>query len=313
MSLDLNALRAMRKSSSSTLAKITSELQKQESGGNARSADERVWKCSVDKAGNGSAIIRFLPARPDDELPWVKTFDKGFQGPTTGKWYIEKCLSTIGQPDPVQEFIAPLWNGSQEDLDRARKMKRRASYYANVLVVKDPADPSNEGKVKLFKMGKKLFDKIKDKLQPTFADETPMDVFDPFEGANFRLRIRKLDGFSNTDKSEFDGASELCGGDEEQMVAVLNARHRLGEFTDPATFKSYAELAKKLDQVMSTNAPSASARKAAEFALEDVPFAPPYVAAKAVAEPVRAEAQVKVAAPADDADDDMAFFKGLLD
>ncbi|MHB8123669.1 MAG: single-stranded DNA-binding protein [Desulfuromonadaceae bacterium] len=306
MTLDLNALRAMRKNSTGTLAKITKALEKDEQGGFKRGDDERFWKAQTDKAGNASAIIRFLPAREDDEMPWSKVYSKGFQGPA-GKWYIENCLTTIGQPDPVVEYSTALWNGTEEDKEKARKLKRRLSYYANVLIIKDPANPDNEGQVKVFKFGKKLFDKIKDKLQPTFEDEKPHDVFDPFEGANFRLRIRKVDGYSNTDKSEFDSASELCGGDEAEMLSVLNKRHRLGEFTDPASFKTYEELAKKFDLVMNGGAGSSSLKKAADFLLEDeepkVKEAP--VAAKVKEEPKKKEV-VK------DDEDDLSFFTDLI-
>lgn len=306
MSLDLSSLRAMRKTSSNTLAKITSELSKQEQGsGFKRTAAERMSKATVDKAGNGSAVIRFLPA-VGDGMPWAKTYDKGFQGPS-GKWYIEKCLTTIGQPDPVVEATASLWTGTEEDKDKARKMKRRLSYYANVLVIKDPSNPENEGQVKLFKFGKKLFDKVKDKLQPTFEDETPVDVFDPFVGANFRLRIRKVDGYSNTDKSEFDSSTELCGGDEGEMLTILNARHDLSEFTDPSSFKSYDDLAKKLDLVMS-NETSSSFKKASEFMLEDeAPAAKP---AK-VESKVKEEPKIKETKKSED-EDDLSFFEELL-
>lgn len=308
MTLDLSSLRAMRKTSTNVLSKLTTELQKQESSNSNSRDDDRFWKAAVDKAGNGSAIIRFLPARDDDELPWVKLYSHGFQGPT-GKWYIENCLTTIGQTDPVVEHCNELWNsGMESDKKIVGQRKRRLSYIANVLVIKDPANPENEGKVKLFKFGKKLFDKIKDKLQPIYEDETPVDVFNPWEGANFRLRIAKVDGYSNTDKSVFDSPTVITEDDEE-MLEILNARHRLGEFIEPTQFKSYDELKKKLDMVLSGG--GASQKKAAEFLLDEEDEKPKAVAAPAPArekpEPIK-----KVSAPVEE-EDDLEFFKNLVD
>lgn len=306
--MNLEQLRAMRKSSTNTLSKISAELQKQESSNSNRKDDDRFWKAQVDKAGNGSAVIRFLPALSDDDLPWVKMYDHGFQGPT-GKWYIEKCLTTLGQQDPVVEHCNDLWgSGLESDKDIARQRKRRLSYICNVLVISDPKNPENDGQVKLFKFGKKLFDKIKDKLQPTFEDEQKVDVFSPFEGANFRLRIRKVDGYSNTDKSEFDGSSAISDDDNE-MLAILNKRHSLTEFLDPSSFKSYDELKKKLDMVLSGG--GAGNRKAADFLLneEDKPKA----AAKPPMREVAAQAPKASAKPKATDDEDLSFFESLID
>jgi hypothetical protein len=300
MTLDLAALRAMRKNSAASLAKITQELSKQDFG---KKEDDRMWKATVDKAGTGSAVIRFLPSLTDGGLPWVKVYDHGFQGPT-GKWYIEKCLTTLGQSDPVAEYCNKLWTGSEEDKEKARKMKRRLSYYSNVLVVKDPGNPANEGKVFIFKFGKKIHDKLVSALKPEFEDEKPILFHDPFEGANFRLRIRKVDGWSNTDKSDFDSVTPIAD-DEEEMLAILNARHDMSDLIDAKTFKSYDELSKKFDMVM--NGSSAGMSKASEFTLEeDTPK--PKVQAKVAEEPKRRE----VATVTDD-EDDMAFFKNLVD
>lgn len=302
--MNLEQLRAMRKSSSNTLSKIASELQKQDSSSSNKREDDRFWKAQVDKAGNGSAVIRFLPALDGNDLPWVKIYDHGFQGPT-GKWYIEKCLTTIGQADPVVEHCNELWaTGLEADKKEAQKRKRRLSYICNVLVVSDPKNPENDGQVKLFKFGKKLFDKIKDKLQPTFEDEAAVDVFNPFEGCNFRLRIRKVDGYSNTDKSEFDGKTAISEDDEETL-AILNKRHSLAEFNDPKNFKSYDELKRKLESVLSGTM-SAGNRKAADFLLEDEPAAvekPPLKEKKAVVP--------KAAAKEDE--EDLSFFESLID
>lgn len=306
--MNLEQLRAMRKSSTNTLSKISAELQKQESSNSNRKDDDRFWKAQVDKAGNGSAVIRFLPALSDDDLPWVKMYDHGFQGPT-GKWYIEKCLTTLGQQDPVVEHCNDLWgSGLESDKDIARQRKRRLSYICNVLVISDPKNPENDGQVKLFKFGKKLFDKIKDKLQPTFEDEKKVDVFSPFEGANFRLRIRKVDGYSNTDKSEFDSPTAISDDDNE-MLAILNKRHSLAEFLDPSSFKSYDELKKKLDMVLSGG--GAGNRKAADFLLneEDKPKA----AAKPPMREVAPSAPKASAKPKATDDEDLSFFESLID
>lgn len=304
--MNLEQLRAMRKTSGNTLSKIASELQKQDSSSSNKREDDRFWKAQVDKAGNGSAVIRFLPAINSDDLPWVKIYDHGFQGPT-GKWYIEKCLTTIGQADPVVEHCNELWaTGLEADKKEAQKRKRRLSYICNVLIVSDPKNPENDGQVKLFKFGKKLFDKIKDKLQPTFEDEAAVDVFSPFEGANFRLRIRKVDGYSNTDKSEFDSQTPISDDDEE-ILAVLNKRHALGEFVDSKNFKSYDELKRKLESVLSGSS-SAGNKKAADFLLEDDE---PKVAAKP---PVKEKPAVapKAKAKTDD-EEDLSFFESLID
>jgi hypothetical protein len=302
--MNLEQLRAMRKSSSNTLSKIASELQKQDSSSSNKREDDRFWKAQVDKAGNGSAVIRFLPALDGNDLPWVKIYDHGFQGPT-GKWYIEKCLTTIGQADPVVEHCNELWaTGLEADKKEAQKRKRRLSYICNVLVVSDPKNPENDGQVKLFKFGKKLFDKIKDKLQPTFEDEAAVDVFNPFDGCNFRLRIRKVDGYSNTDKSEFDGKTAISEDDEE-ILTILNKRHSLAEFNDPKNFKSYDELKRKLESVLSGTM-SAGNRKAADFLLEEEPEVvekPPLKEKKAAA---------PKAAPKED-EEDLSFFESLID
>ena len=170
-------------------------------------ADERIWKPTVDKAGNGYAVLRFLPASEGQDLPWVRYWDHGFKGPT-GQWYIENSLTSIGQPDPVGELNSRLWNsGVDADKETARAQKRRLHYVTNVLVVSDPSAPHNEGKVMLYKFGKKIFDKLMDVMQPSFADETPVNPFDMWEGADFKLKIRNVEGYRNYDKSEFASSS----------------------------------------------------------------------------------------------------------
>lgn len=221
-------------------------------GGNASYKDDRLWKPTQDKMGNGYAVIRFLPACEGQELPWVRYWDHGFKGPT-GKWYIERSLTSIGQDDPVGELNSKLWNsGRDDDKEKARQQKRRLHYVSNVLVVSDPANPDNEGKVFMYQYGKKIFDKLMDMMQPQFQDEKPVNPFDFWEGANFKIKIRKVDGWVNYDKSEFDSPTALFNGDETRLEAIYNSMHDLGEFTDPKNYKSYAELKMKLDSVLGT-------------------------------------------------------------
>jgi dihydroneopterin aldolase len=257
--MDINTLRKMR---NQDFGKISSEFEKiaNPQSDSKSYQDDRFWKLEADKAGNGTATIRFLPRADGDELPWVKIFTHGFQGPT-GKWYIENSLTTIGENDPVGELNSRLWNtGSDSDKEVARKQKRKLSYYANVLIISDPKHPENEGKVKLFKFGKKIFDKIMDKARPTFEDETPVNVFDFWEGADFKLRMRKVDGYPNYDQSAFQEPAAISE-DEDQILAIANSQHKLAEFLDKKNFKTYEELARKLASVLegsSGNTPSAA-------------------------------------------------------
>ena len=226
--------------------------------------DTRLWQPTVDKAGNGMAVIRFLPAPAvdgDDALPWVRRFDHGFQGP--GGWYIENSLTTLGQKDPVSEYNTTLWNsGIEANKDIARKQKRRLHYIANILVVSDPSNPSNEGRINLFKFGKKIFDKITEAMNPEFADETPINPFDMWEGANFKLKIRNVEGYRNYDKSEFADKSALLDGDDEKLEALWKKEFSLKEFTDPSNFKSYEVLKAKLDKVLGFDGGSSVKTKA---------------------------------------------------
>ena len=271
-----------------------------------RGDDDRFWKPSVDKAGNGQAVLRFLPAPAGEELPWVRVFDHGFQGPT-GKWYIENSLTTINKPDPVGELNSELWNsGIEANKEIARKQKRRLSYISNVLVVRDPANPENEGKVFLYKYGKKIFDKIKDVMQPTFEDEKPVNPFDLWEGANFKLRIRQVEGYRNYDKSEFDGPAPLSDDDAE-LERIWKQSHSLAAFLDPSNFKSYDELKAKLNAVLGSGTRVPTAEKVSPLDAADELFV---------------EQKMKTAAKAtddtppwndDDADDNMSYFASLAD
>jgi hypothetical protein len=212
-------------------------------------ADDRFWKPTVDKAGNGFAVIRFLPAPAGEELPWVRYWDHGFQGPG-GLWYIENSLTSIGQADPVSEMNSVLWNtGRDEDKQIARDRKRRLHYVSNIQVISDPGNPANEGKVFLYKFGKKIFDKIMDIMQPQFADEQPVNPFDFWDGANFKLKIQQVAGYRNYDKSEFAPASTVSD-DDTQLEAIYNRLYSLQDFVDVKNYKSYDELKTRLNRVL---------------------------------------------------------------
>ena len=214
--------------------------------------DTRFWQPEVDKAGNGMAVIRFLPAPSidgDDALPWVRTFSHGFQGP--GGWFIDNCLTTLNDKCPVCEHNNTLWNsGIEANKDIARKQKRKLSYVANILVVSDPSNPSNEGQIRLFKFGKKIFDKITEAMNPEFADETPVNPFDLWEGANFKLKIRNVEGYRNYDKSEFADASALLNGDDEKLEELWKKEYSLKDFTEKKNFKPYDQLKTRLEKVL---------------------------------------------------------------
>ena len=229
------------------LGAVQSENAPQEKKSNV---DDRIWKPVMDKTGNGFAIIRFLPAPKGEELPWAKLWSHAFQGPT-GQWYIENSLTTVGQNDPVSEHNSALWNsGVESDKEIARKQKRKLQYYSNIYVVKDGANPENEGKVFLYRFGKKIFDKIMETMQPAFEDESPINPYDFWEGANFKLKLRKVDGYWNYDKSEFEAPSAIFD-DDDQLEELWGKEHSLTAFTDTSNFKSYDELKKRLDVVLS--------------------------------------------------------------
>ena len=243
------SLAALKKENS--LDKLLGAVQSENSQQEKKSyVDDRIWKPVMDKTGNGFAIIRFLPAPKGEELPWAKLWNHAFQGPT-GQWYIENSLTTIGQNDPVSEHNSALWNsGVESDKEIARKQKRKLQYYSNIYVVKDSANPENEGKVFLYRYGKKIFDKIMETMQPAFEDESPINPFDFWEGANFKLKLRKVDGYWNYDKSEFEAPSALFD-DDDKLEELWGKEHSLTAFTDNTNFKSYDELKKRLDVVLS--------------------------------------------------------------
>ena len=239
--------------------------------------DERLWKPELDKSGNGYAVIRFLPAIEKEDLPWAKLWSHAFQGPT-GQWFIENSLTTIGQKDPVSEYNTSLWNsGVESDKEIARKQKRKLQYYSNIYVVSDSKHPENEGKVFLFRYGKKIFDKIMAAMQPEFEDETPINPFDFWQGANFKLKIRKVDGFWNYDKSEFEATSPLSD-DDKTIERIWGEQYPLADFTAPSNFKSYNELKTRLDTVLSGKTTVGNVTES----IEDEPVAAPKVDTKPV-------------------------------
>lgn len=247
----------LKQNRAAAISKLVNAAEK--AGGTKTYGDDRLWSPAVDKTGNGYAIIRFLPAKEGEDIPWVRYWDHGFKGPT-GRWYIENSLTSIGQTDPVSEMNSVLWNsGNEKDKEIARDRKRRLHYVSNILVISDPANPANEGKVFLYKYGKKIFDKINDLMQPQFQDETPINPFDFWGGANFRLKIRNFEGYRNYDKSEFDKPTELFDGDETRLEELYGQLYSLTDFTDPKNYKSYAELKKKLIEVLGEEAVNGSA------------------------------------------------------
>jgi len=263
--------------------------------------DERLWKPEVDKSGNGYAVIRFLPAVKGEDLPWAKVWNHAFQGPT-GQWYIENSLTTIGQNDPVSEMNSAYWNsGVESDKEIARKQKRKLQYFANIYVVSDPKHPENEGKVMLYRFGKKIFDKCMEAMQPAFEDESPINPFDFWEGANFKLKIRKVDGYWNYDKSEFAAPSALLDNDD-ALEKLWASQYSLEEFTSSTNFKSYDELKTRLDTVLAGTTTVGNVTSV----MEDEPTATVTVDTKESPAPT-------VEVKQDEEDDSIDYFQKLAD
>ena len=268
----------LKRNRGSNINKIIEAAQSTNSSETKSYVDDRIWKPTVDKAGNGYAVLRFLPGK-DGEIPFVRYWDHGFKGPT-GLWYIENSLTSIGQTDPVGELNSRLWNsGIESDKDKARTQKRRLHYVTNIYVVSDPSAPQNEGKVFLYKFGKKIFDKIYDQMNPEFADETPVDPFDFWEGANFKLKVRNVEGYRNYDKSEFASPDQFLAGEEAKLEGVYNQLHDLTEFTNPKNYKTYDELKTKLTKVLGEIATAGAYTVKEEVKLNDpVPAVEPVTA-----------------------------------
>ena len=263
---------------SNSLDKLLGEVQKENAPQEKKSyKDERLWKPEVDKSGNGYAVIRFLPAVEGEDMPWAKVWNHAFQGPT-GQWYIENSLTTLGKNDPVSEMNSAYWNtGIESDKEIARKQKRKLQYFSNIYVVSDSKHPENEGKVFLFRYGKKIFDKVMAAMQPEFEDEKAINPFDFWEGANLKLKIRKVAGYWNYDSSDFDSQSALFDNDE-KIEEVWKSQYAISEFTAATNFKSYEELKTRLDAVLSG---SVTVGNVAED-MEDAPIAAPVVDTKPV-------------------------------
>ena len=261
--------------------------------------DERLWKPELDKTGNGYAVIRFLPAVDGENMPWAKLWNHAFQGPT-GQWYIENSLTTLGNNDPVSEMNSAYWNsGVESDKEIARRQKRKLQYYSNIYVVSDSRHPEHEGKVFLFRFGKKIFDKCMEAMQPAFEDETPVNPFDFWKGANFKLKIRKVDGYWNYDKSEFEAPSPLFDNDDD-IEEVWNKQYALNEFTAPTNFKSYDELKTRLSMVLAGTTTVGNVTTL----MEDEPVAAPVV--KTVEEPAPT-------VTVDDEEDTFDYFQKLAE
>ena len=286
------SLETLRKSNS--LDKLLNAVKEESAPQEKKSyVDERLWKPELDKSGNGYAVIRFLPSVEGEDMPWAKVWNHAFQGPT-GQWYIENSLTTVGQKDPVSEHNTKLWNtGLESDKETARKQKRKLPYFSNIYVVSDSKHPENEGKVFLYRYGKKIFDKLMAAMQPEFEDETPINPFDFWEGANFKLKIRKVDGFWNYDKSEFEAPSAL--GDDSVIEGIWKKQYALKEFTASTNFKSYEELKTRLDAVLSGTVSVGNVTDT----MDDEPIASPKVDTK----PVESKQE--------DEDDTMDYFNKL--
>ena len=286
--------------------KLVKEVEKMNTTGGG--ADERLWKPELDKTGNGYAVIRFLPSPDGEDIPWAKLYSHAFQGP--GGWYIENSLTTNGGKDPVSDYNRELWNsGNEADKDTVRKQKRKLSYYSNIYVVRDQVNPQNEGKVFLFKYGKKIFDKVMEAMQPEFEDESPINPFDFWQGANFKLKIVKKDGYWNYDKSEFDVVSPLLE-DDDALEALWKKEYSLAAVTAPDQFKTYDVLEKRLKYVLGQGRP---APRRLDEELEDesegrgsfTPDFKPRKAEEAVAAPV--------ASASADEDDAYKYFQALAE
>ena len=273
--MDIQTLRKMRNSDFGAISNAFEKVANPQTETKSY-VDDRFWRLEGDKAGNGTATIRFLPRVEGDELPWVRIFSHGFQ--SQGGWLIDNCLTTVNQTCPVCEHNTTLWNsGIEANKEIVRKQKRKLNYIANILIVSDPKHPENEGQVKLFKFGKKIFDKISEAMSPEFPDEKPVNPFDFWEGANFKLKIRNVEGYRNYDKSEFDSPEALFGGNDEKLEELWKKEYSLQEFLAPSNFKSYDQLKSRLDKVLGFEGSVAIRSKAEDVFVtkadeDDVPF-----------------------------------------
>lgn len=296
-----NTFAALKKTRETDLERLTKEVQKFSTKMD-RKEDDRFWYPAVDKGGNGYAVIRFLPAAQNEEVPFVRIWNHGFQGP--GGWYIENSLTTLGSKDPVSELNTKLWNSTTDDESparkQARKQKRKLAFISNILVIKDSATPTNEGKVFLYRYGKKIWNKIDSVMAPEFEDETPINPFDAWVGANFKLKVRTVEGYRNYDKSEFDKPSAISENDEE-IEKLWKTTYSLQAFIAPDQFKSYQELKKRLDKVLLSETVT---REDTEELVEKI--FPTASKEKTAPEP-------KLKSAAGEANDDLDFFRKLAE
>lgn len=295
----------------SSLGSLTEKLIKEaeKMGGNNSSDNPNLFKLETDKVGNGRAVIRFLPAPPNEDLPFVKLYNHGFQ--VNGRWFIENCLTTLGEECPVCRANSELWNsGVDSDKEIARTRKRKLSYYANVYIVSNPADPSLEGQVKIFRFGAKVFDKIKASMKPEFEDDPVIDPFDLWSGANFRLRVKKVAGYPNYDDSVFEPPSALLDGDDDKLEALWKTEHSLQELVSRDTFKSPEELEKRLNYVLGSKPISQSVREQEEE-LEPLAQSSESDIMKELEESYSRSKSSMVEETDEDEDDAMAYFSKL--
>ena len=294
----------------SLTSKLVKEVEKMNNTGGG--GDDRLWKPEVDKTGNGFAVIRFLPAPDGEELPWAKMYTHAFQ--STGGWYIENSLTTIGQKDPVSEHNSQLWNsGVESDKEIARKQKRKLSYYANIYVVQDKANPQNEGQVFLYKFGKKIFDKIMEAMQPEYEDETAINPFDFWQGANFKLKLKKVAGYWNYDSSEFAAPSPLLD-DDDALEALWKKQYSLAALTAADQFKTYEQLENRLKMVLGQK----SSRRPVDEELEDESegrgsFSPNFESSKPPAADFNAPDITPTKSADSDEDDALSYFQKLAE
>jgi hypothetical protein len=301
---------ALKRNRTDGFANLTNEINKLNSNAKQQNGpDDRFWKPDVDKAGNGYAVIRFLPEPSNEDVPFVRIWDHGFQGP--GGWFIENSLTTLGQKDPVSEYNSMLWNsGIDSNKDKVRKQKRRLSFISNIYVVKDPAHPENEGKVFLYKYGKKIFDKLNESMNPQFQDESPMNPFDLWEGADFKLKIRNVEGYRNYDKSEFDPSAPLLD-DDAALEGIWKSENSLQEFVNPSNFKTYEELQAKLNRVLGLEGAAPKSTAADTPVMEEAPAPVAPREAVTTSTPQATFAPQVEAAADDDDDESLEFFKKL--
>ncbi len=305
----------LKKNRSNSFEKLNKQLEEVSSKGYSNPDEDKYWKPTLDSAGNGYAVIRFLPAPDGEDVPFVRLYTHGFKGPT-GQWYIENCLSTIKQDDPVNEFNNKLWNSTEDDKSpertQARKQKRKLNFISNVYVVSDPSNPENEGKVFLFRYGKKIFDKLKDAPNPEFEGETAIDPFDLWDsGANFRLKIRKVEGYPNYDKSDFAEPAPLFENDDEYAEKLSNI-YSLQEIIDPKNFKSYDALKERFHRVLGlTDTGSRNGAKQNALHDEDEEIDISKFASSAKEQTPKEEKIAISSFESDEDEDDMEYFKSL--